>query len=145
MKVFLDTNIVLDLLLERDGYQTSALLFEGQDKGQWSLSVSILSMVNAAYVYRKGAGLTDVVPNMKYLSMLLEILPMGKTTLETSLYLHGKDFEDVLQYICAAEGGCDAIITRNEKDFHIESGMKELTRAIPVFSPASFLRQYPLR
>lgn len=145
MKVFLDTNILLDLLLERDGYQTSALLFEGQDKGQWSLSVSILSMVNAAYVYRKGAGLTDVVPNMKYLSMLLEILPMGKTTLETSLYLYGKDFEDVLQYICAAEGGCDAIITRNEKDFHIESGMKELTLAIPVFSPASFLKQYPLR
>ena len=142
MRVFLDTNILLDLLLERDGYQISASLFEGQDQDRWKLCVSIFTMVNAAYVYRKGAGIVDVVPNMKYLSMLLEVLPMSQNTLETGLYLHGKDFEDILQYVCAAEGGCDAIITRNAKDFVINDGLKEVPCSIPVYTPEEFLKHY---
>lgn len=143
MRVFLDTNILLDLLLERNGYQASARLFEGQDQGRWELCVSILTMVNVAYVYRKGAGIVDVIPNMKYLSMLLDVLPMSSYTLETGLYLRGKDFEDVLQYICASEGGCDAIITRNEKDFVINDGLKEVPSHIPVYSPEDFLKNFP--
>lgn len=142
MRVFLDTNIILDLLLERDGYGTSALLFEGQDSGRWKLCVSILTIVNVAYIYRKGVGPEEVIPNLKYLSALVEVLPMNTSTLEESLFLKGRDFEDVLQYVCASAGECDAIVTRNEKDFMIGSGLKSTPRSLPVYSPAAFVKQF---
>ena len=53
MKLFLDTNILLDLLLEREGYERCARLFQLQEEGKCTLAVSILTMVNVAYVYRK--------------------------------------------------------------------------------------------
>ena len=46
MKVFLDTNIILDLLLERDGYEDSAIIFQMQDEEQLKICVSLLTMVN---------------------------------------------------------------------------------------------------
>lgn len=139
MRVFLDTNIILDLLLERESYRISALLFEGQEKGKWELFVSALTMVNAAYIYRKSVGEDAVVPNLKYLSLLVDVLPLGKDTIEKSLYLRGRDYEDILQYVSASEGGCDAIITRNARDFVIEAGLGEIPRHVPVYSPEEFL------
>lgn len=139
MKVFLDTNIILDILLEREGYEDSVELFRLQEDGRLSLAVSILTMANAAFVYRKTVGQNAVIPNLKYLSALTEVLPMDQDTLQQALYLRGDDFEDILQYCCAAQGACDAIVTRNGKDFIIRSGLKPLEAMIPVYSPSGFL------
>ena len=76
MKVFLDTNILLDLLLEREGFEDSAELFRLQEDGRLKLYVSYLTMVNIAYVYRKTVGQNMAVANLKYLSALVEVLPM---------------------------------------------------------------------
>ena len=48
-------------------------------------------------------------------------------------------FEDILQAVCAAEGGCDCIITRNEKDYRISAGLKAGRPLLPVMSPSAFL------
>ncbi len=140
MKVFLDTNIILDLLLERDGYEASAHLFQLQDEGRLELCVSVLTMVNVAYVYKKFVGQDAMIPNLKYLSLLVKILPMDSDTIQHSLYLDGKDYEDILQYTCAIQNSCDALITRNEKDFKIREGLKEPSGQIPVYSPSAFTR-----
>ena len=94
MKVFLDTNILLDLLLEREGYEASAQIFQLRDEGKIALCVSILTMVNVAFVYKKSVGQHAVIPNLKYLSDLVEVLPMANDTLQQALYLNGKDFEE---------------------------------------------------
>ena len=140
MKVFLDTNILLDLLLERDGYELGAKIFQLQEDGKCSLCVSVLTMVNAAYIYRKTVGQDMAIVNIKYLSALVEVLPMDNDMLKAAIYKHGKDFEDVLQAVCAAVGKCDCIVTRNEKDYVIRDGLAKTDIVLPpVYSPASFL------
>ena len=140
MKAFLDTNILLDLLLERDGYEASARILQLRDEGKIDLCVSILTMVNVAYVYQKAVGQNAVIPNMKCLSAIVDVLPMDNGTLEQALYVEGKDFEDTMQYLCAVQNHCDAIITRNEKDFRFSRGLKGLPEPIPVFAPDTFLK-----
>ena len=140
MKAFLDTNILLDLLLERDGYEASAQILQLRDEGKIDLCVSILTMVNVAYVYKKTVGQNAVIPNLKCLSAIVDVLPMGNDTLEQVLYVGSKDFEDTLQYLCAVQNHCDAIITQNEKDFRFSRSLRDLPEPIPVYSPDSFLR-----
>ena len=143
MKIFLDTNILLDLLLEREGYELCARLFQLQEEGKCKLAVSILTMVNVAYVYRKTVGQEMAVVNLKYLSELVEVLPMDNGMLQSAIFKQGKDFEDILQAICAASGGCNCIITRNEKDYVIRDGLNKTPFKLPkVFSPSSFLLSF---
>ena len=140
MKVFLDTNIVLDLLLERDGYAEAAMILQMQEEGKLSVCVSVLTMVNAAYVYRKTVGQRMAVVNLKYLSALMEVLPMDNAMLQQAIYAEGPDFEDFLQGFCAANAGCDFIITRNGKDYAPErSLLSEHVAFPPVMTPMEFL------
>ena len=105
MKVFLDTNILLDLLLEREGFEDSAELFRLQEDGRLKLYVSYLTMVNIAYVYRKTVGQNMAVANLKYLSALVEVLPMDGGQLQKALMMSGPDIEDIFQLTCAVAGG----------------------------------------
>ena len=139
MKAFLDTNILLDLLLEREGYELCARIFQLKDDGTIELCASVLTMINVAYVYRKTVGQSSAVGNLKYISALLDVLPMDNDTIQQALYLEGKDFEDILQYICAAQNHCDCVITRNSKDFKIKPGLKHLPVLPPVYTPEAFL------
>ena len=140
MKVFLDTNIVLDLLLERDGCAEAAMILQLQEEGKLSVCVSVLTMVNAAYVYRKTVGQRMAVVNLKYLSALMEVLPMDNAMLQQAIYAEGPDFEDLLQGFCAADAGCDFIITRNGKDYAPErSLLSEHVAFPPVMTPMEFL------
>lgn len=140
MRVFLDTNILLDVLLERDGYQDSVTLFQMQDEGRLTLCVSFLTMINVGYVYRKTVGQNMALANLKYLSTLVKVLPMDSDQLQQALLLNGRDFEDVVQATCAAHGGCDCLITHNEKDFKIRRGLSDKVKLPPVMTPAAFLR-----
>ena len=139
MKVFLDTNIILDLLLERDGYEDSAVLFQMQEDGELKLFVSILTMVNVSYIYKKTVGEAMAAANLKYLSAMVGVLPMDGDQLQLALMMDGRDFEDALQAVCAAEAGCDYIVTRNDRDFRLRAGAVKKYRIPEVTTPAGFL------
>lgn len=65
-------------------------------------------MANIAYVLRKnyhGA----LIPTIKQLSGLMEVLPMTQAQLEKAMLLDGPDFEDILQAVCAQDGGCETL------------------------------------
>ncbi len=137
MKVFLDTNIILDLLLERDGWKQSAKILSLQEEGALTICVSVLTMVNVAYVYRKTVGEDIAVVNLKYLSSFLEVLPMDAAMMEKAILAGGRDFEDTLQAIVAASARCDVIVTRNVKDFE---GIKAQDLTLPtVVNPSGLL------
>lgn len=142
MKVFLDTNIILDLLLERDGYEDSAIIFQMQDEGKLKIYVSILTMVNVAYIYKKAVGNNMAVANLEYLSTLVEVLPMDGNQLQNAILLQGKDFEDILQCVCASEGGCDYLITRNAKHFQIKKGPANKVALPKIMSPSAFVSDF---
>lgn len=142
MKVFLDTNVVLDLLLERDGYADVARILQLQEDGKLAICVSVLTMINTAYVYKKTVGQRMAVVNLKYLSALMEVLPMDGAMLQQAIYREGPDFEDILQAVCAAKAACSYIVTRNVKDFVTGPGLlPEQVAFPPVLTPSGFLRQ----
>lgn len=142
MKVFLDTNIILDLLLQREGWEDSASVIQLQETGELQACVSVLTMLNSAYVYRKTVGNNMAVVNLKYLSALFEVLPMDAAMLDDAVFTSGRDFEDVFQAVCAARAGCTAIVTNHVKDFQFKIPEEIISRGLsipPVITPSALL------
>ena len=138
MKLFLDTNVLLDIILERPGFEAPLEVFQKASDGLVELYASYLSMANIAYILRKnykGA----LIPTIKQLSCLLTVLPMDGHQLETAMMLEGPDFEDILQAVCAKDAGCETILTHNPAHFHIGSGLFPEWRCPQVSTPEEFL------
>lgn len=140
MKDFLDTNIILDLLLQREGWEHSAQIITLQEKGCLHLCISVLTMVNVAYVYRKTVGEALAVVNLKYISALMEVLPMDAEMMEEAIQAGGQDFEDSFQAIAAASAGCDTIVTRNIRDF--ENPAPQTHPLLALFDPTQLLARF---
>lgn len=132
MKAFLDTNILVDVILKREPFATEAetILTMGS-KGKILLFASTLSVATMAYLLKK----TDTETRKEILSGLfsfVSLLPSKGEHVSRALKSDFADLEDALQYEASLEEPCDIIITRNIKDFACSS--------IPVLSPSEFLR-----
>ena len=139
-RVFLDTNIVLDLLLERSGYARCAEILQYHENREIRAFLSTLSLANIAYVLRKLFPPQLLFPSILQIIPVIEVLPLKKEHFQDACLMEGRDFEDTLQAICAIDGQCDIIVTRNKKDFQILKGMKSDCRHIPqVMTPEEFL------
>ena len=101
-RIFFDTNIMLDLIQERPGYQYAARLLQMQEDGEITVCISILSMANIAYVLRKTIPQNLIVPTLKQISSIVEVIPMDNDQLQSALLMEGPDFEDIMQAACAA-------------------------------------------
>ena len=109
-KLFVDTNIVIDLLSRREPFfEESAILFSLADKKQIELSVSALTIANTSYTLLRQMDSSKTKSILRKLKLILEILPLDDDTFT--------DFEDGLQYFTAIENQQELIITRNLKDF----------------------------
>lgn len=117
-KVFLDTNIVLDLLGQREGFYQPAqvLLTHLRNKGLKAI-VSALTIANTHYILSERLKLKDAKNILGQFKVLVEIVPLDEDIIELALESDFNDFEDVLQYYSALTAKSDIIITRNKKDF----------------------------
>lgn len=138
-RLFLDTNVLLDVLLERPGYEPVLEILQQGADGKASLCVSYLTMANIAYVLRKDPGGLILSPTLKQISLLTEVLPMDHAQLQRALLLAGPDFEDILQAVCAESGHCKVIITHNPKDFRIRKGLCPDWVTPTVLTPEAFI------
>lgn len=118
MKVFLDTNILLDYLEHRDAFFDDALdIFKMAVMGKVEILVSDLSFANIKYITRKTIP-PDVFYDVMYKLMdIVMVVPIGKNAVAEALRIRAKDFEDSLQYFSALFAGADYLVTRNIKDF----------------------------
>lgn len=133
MKVFLDTNILLDFVTEREGVEEACDILQLGEDGKINLSTSYLSMANTAYVARRGRSREELYAVLAGLSDMIQVLSMDEEQLRQAIAHPVSDFEDMLQYVCAMTHHCDVIISRNKKHFSFSH--------IPVYSPAEFLIQ----
>ena len=133
-KVFLDTNVLLDFITGREGVEEASSILLLGEEGQVSLTTSFLTMANVAYVARKGRNQAELYELMRGLSEMVEVLRMDEKQFQEALSIISTDFEDVLQFVCANTFECDAIVTRNKKDFKFS--------AIKVLSPEEFLSSF---
>jgi predicted nucleic acid-binding protein len=118
-KLFVDTNIVIDLLSRRDPfYKEAAELFSLADKKLVELSVSSLTIANTSYALLRQMDPIKAKSVLRKLRLILKIMPLDDKIVGLALNDDTfSDFEDGLQYFTAIENGQDLIITRNLKDF----------------------------
>jgi predicted nucleic acid-binding protein len=120
-KVFVDSDIILDVLLERKPFVEPAaeLLDLGQAKSV-DLFTSAVVLANTFYVLRKTIGFEEAKKNLKKLRLLLHVLPIHESTVDAALGSKFSDFEDGLQYFSAKENSISTLITRNIKDYKVK-------------------------
>ena len=132
MKLFLDTNVMLDFLGERDPFYISAAKIATlADKSRLKIIVSALSYATISYFLNKYYGHDKTIDKLRKFKIISEICELDTLIIEKGLNSDFSDFEDSLQYYSALRKECDIIITRNGKDF------KKSQR--PVMTPDEFL------
>jgi predicted nucleic acid-binding protein len=118
-KVFVDTNIVIDLLAKREPFYTeAAVLFSLAENGKVELAVSSLTIANTSYTLLRRVNATIAKSILRRLKMVVKVLSLDDKIVDLALNDERfSDFEDSLQYFTALENKQDLIITRNLKDF----------------------------
>ena len=117
-RLFLDTNVMLDLLGERiPFYDSIAKIATLADKGQIELIVSALSYATVNYFLTKFESQEKAKEKLRKFKIISIVYPLDELILEKGLNSNFEDFEDSLQYFSALAGNCKIIITRNGKDF----------------------------
>ena len=151
MRLLIDTNIVLDFLLRRDGTKPAKELFEMALLKDEDEFVTASSVTDIMYIFtlsedKKNKSLPEdrkltkhqismeVQRKMESLLSFLKVLPVTDDNVHEALSLRWDDGEDALQYIVALRNSVDAIITRNKKDF--------VDSSIRVMTPEEFLEGY---
>lgn len=118
MKVFLDTNVVIDFYDKRgEFFYPATIIFDLAYKGTISLYVSAITFVNAFFILRKTYSRSELYESMKGLASLCIITEADKIIIERCLDGEYKDFEDRVQFESAVRHDVDVIVTRNIKDF----------------------------
>lgn len=134
MKIMIDTNIFIDVLLDRDLLaETSAQVLTLCENHKISGFVSASCMTDIFYIVRKHTHNTELA--YRAIGKVLDIVKVCPVTNQEILKAYAfraKDFEDCLLATCAKANQCECIITRNKKDFS-EFG-------IPVLTPEEFLQ-----
>lgn len=85
-KIFIDTNVIIDLLLKRDGYAEAALIMESGKQGIISLHASVLTMANLAYILRKELKGESLYQALRTISSLIHVTTLTDKDFLTNLY-----------------------------------------------------------
>ncbi|MEA5554595.1 PIN domain-containing protein [Anabaena cylindrica UHCC 0172] len=135
MRVLVDTNIVLDFLLQREPFsQDAELLFQAIDTSQVVGYVTATTLTDIFYISRKHTlSIEQARQAVSETLNVMVICPVNRAVLESAFKSGLADFEDAVQIFCAVEQGLDAILTRDTKGF--------LSSSIPVLSIQELLQR----
>lgn len=117
-KVFIDSDIILDLLQERAPFfKDSIKIFTLIEKGVIRGYVSPLIFSNLFYILRKFKNSRFAISSLFRLKLLVKILTINEKIVDLALSSSFPDFEDAIQYYTALENNIPNLITRNKKDY----------------------------
>ena len=132
MKVLFDTNVVLDALLDRKPFASSAIfLFAEVELGGLQGYLCATTITTIFYLANKVRGRTVATEMIEKLLNIFEIAPVNRFALEEALTQDSPDFEDAVLYASAVLVGVDAIVTRDAVGFR--------SAKIPIFSPSELV------
>ncbi len=115
MRLLFDTNIVLDVLLDRQPFvERSKQLWQAIDEGHVRGYVTATTLTNIFYVARKLVGGEKARAAVKVCLDTFEICPVDRPTLDLAMNIPIDDYEDALQVACARLADVDAIVTRDK-------------------------------
>ncbi|MDP4662634.1 MAG: PIN domain-containing protein [Salibacteraceae bacterium] len=135
MKVFVDTNIIIDVVLNRKPFvDHSRLILDAGWANRISLFTSSVSFVNVHYIVEKFTSKEKAMASTIHLNELFEVLNVDQTMIDQSIRIEPYDFEDAVQYFAAKSANCGCIISRDKK------GFKQFD--LPCMTPKEFLDAY---
>ena len=153
MKIFFDTNIVMEYILERESFQDVERIVAAIDHNDWYCYISSASLYTMAYTiekYLKQEDKESAQPRTKRqrIALLRQILwnitdmfnVVGMTSNEAKQAIENLDFddlEDAMQYETAINAKCDVLLTLNIDDFEDSDKTK-----IEIYTPKAFCENY---
>lgn len=118
MKILFDTNVILDLLLDRKPFVAYAqTLFEKVESGKIDGYIGATTVTTLDYLLTKSLSAKEATRIIKKLLKLFEVAPINRLILEDALDIGFVDFEDAVLHAAAVHCGVQAIVTRDEKGF----------------------------
>lgn len=132
-KVFIDTNVLVDLLLERDPWAgDAAVIFSMADRKEIELLCCSLSFSTAVYLMqRMKYSRKEIVTKLAIVKSLCTVTTVDGFVLDRVLQSDFPDLEDAMQHYSALAAGAEVIVTRNVKDY--------AAAGLPVMTPGEFL------
>jgi predicted nucleic acid-binding protein len=135
MKVFVDTNVLMDVLLERHPFVTEARrLWHLAERARVTGLVSVLSFSTIHYVVRKARGAEAALRMLRMLRHDFTIVALDEKIVSQALDAKLPDFEDAIRYYSAIRGDAECLLTRNVG--HFPKG------SLRVYSPEEFLANH---
>jgi predicted nucleic acid-binding protein len=132
MKVLIDANVILDVLLSRSPWVTdSQAVWEAIHRQQIQGHIVATTVTNLFYIARKLVGQPLALQGVRDCLAAFDVVPVNQTILDAAAALPGSDFEDNVTIRCAVMSGMEAIVTRNLADFS--------DSPVPAVSPAELL------
>ena len=132
MKLFLDTNVVIDVIAAREPFVAdSRAILNLCETGKAEGSISALTLCTVSYVLRKFVSPGTMRTKLSELRNILSPIDLSVSLLDKAISSSISDFEDAVQFYTAVYSEADYIITRNVKHFPQDN--------IPVLTPTEFL------
>jgi predicted nucleic acid-binding protein len=133
MIVLFDTDVVLDLILDRNPFSEAAVqLFSQAESGEINGFVSATTITTIHYLATKTIGPKKAKSAIHTLLSILDVAPVDRPVLERALEGKYKNFEDGVLVEAARQVEANAIVTRNINNFK--------KSIIPAYSPAEMLK-----
>ncbi len=118
MKILFDTNLVLDLLLDRAPWSDSAAeLIDLVERGELTGVLGATTLTTIHYVAARARNPTAACTFLEDLLRLFEIAPVTRSVLESALLTGIKDFDDAVLHEAGREAGVEAVVTRDPSGF----------------------------
>ena len=131
-RIFLDTNVLLDYLLEREPFYYDALkLWAACEEGTVEGYVSALTVNNVHYIAHRLKSETTAMIAVRGILSVFNVVPLDKELMKLAADFHDRDYEDDIQLQSAIRSGCTHLFTRDPTHFH--------TKALAIVPPSSFL------
>ena len=117
-KVFVDTDIIYDLLSKRHPfYLAAAQLFTLADEGKIQIFIAALSLANIHYLISKEKDANEANEILRKFKVIVHVTPLTEKIIDLALNSEFTDFEDAIQYFSALQNEVEVLLTRNLKDY----------------------------
>ena len=119
MKLLIDTNVILDVLLRREPFfRAAAAVLDLSQRTDVQEYVSASAITDIYYIAnRQLKDRTSAQDLLKPLLMVVSVAAVSEQEIRSALDLSWADFEDCVQYSVALLNEMDGIVTRNPRDY----------------------------
>jgi predicted nucleic acid-binding protein len=115
--IFIDSDIIIDLLAKRQEYLAAAKLLKLVREKKVRAYTTPVVLANVDYIITKYANRNKSRKALRSLRKRIQIIPIDQAIVDTALESPFTDFEDAMQYYAAEKQGLDFIVTRNKEDY----------------------------